>query len=68
MLKHVRGQILALQVSMLGVKKILRYLQRIKNHMLTYRRSDHLKVIEYKDSNFVGCMDTRMFTFGYVYL
>jgi len=36
--------------------------------MLTYRKSDHLEVIGYTDSNFAGCMDTRKSTFGYVYL
>jgi len=55
-------------VSMLGAKKVLRYLQGIKNDMLTYRRSDHLKVIRYKDSDFADCVDTRKFIFGYVYL
>jgi len=55
-------------VSMLGAKIVLRYLQGIKNHMLTYERFDHLKVIRYKDSDFADCMDTRKFTFGYVYL
>jgi len=55
-------------VSMLGAKKVLRYLQGIKNHMLTYKRFDYLKVIRYKDSDFAGCVDTRKFTFGYVYL
>jgi len=48
--------------------KVLRYLQGIKNHMLTYKRSDHLEVIGYIDLCFVGCMDTRKSTFGYVYL
>jgi len=41
-------------VSMFGAKKVLRYLQGIKNDMLTYRRSDHLKVIRYKDSDFAS--------------
>jgi len=36
--------------------------------MLTYRKSDHLEVIGYIDSDFVGYVDTRKFTFGYVYL
>jgi len=49
-------------------KKVLRYLQGTKNHMLTYRKSDHLEVIGYTDSAFVGCVDTRKSTFGYVYL
>ncbi|KAL2340597.1 hypothetical protein Fmac_008537 [Flemingia macrophylla] len=49
-------------------KKALRYLQGTKNHMLTYRIYDHLEVIGYIDSDFAGCMDTRKFTFIYVYL
>lgn len=36
--------------------------------MLSYRRSDHLKVIGYSDSDFAGCVDTRKSTFGYLYL
>jgi len=36
--------------------------------MLTYKRSDHLEVIRYIDSDFAGCVDTRKSTFGYVYL
>ena len=49
-------------------KKVLRYIQETKNHMLTYRRYDHLEVIGYTDSDFAGCIDTRKSTFGYVYL
>jgi len=36
--------------------------------MLTYKKFDHLEVIRYTDSDFVGCMDKRKSTFGYVYL
>jgi len=36
--------------------------------MLTYRKYDHLEVIGYTNSDFAGCMDTRKFTFDYVYL
>ena len=49
-------------------KKVLRYLQGTKDHMLTYRRYDHLEVIGYLDSDFAGCVDTRKSTFGYLYL
>ena len=49
-------------------KKVLRYLQGTKNHMLTYRKFNHLEVIGYTNSNFVGCIDTRKSTFGYVHL
>jgi Reverse transcriptase (RNA-dependent DNA polymerase) len=39
-------------------KRVLRYLQRMKNHILTYRRSDKLEVIGYTDSDFTGCVDS----------
>jgi len=51
-----------------AAKKVLRYLQGSKDHMLTYKRYDHLEVIGYTDSDFVGYVDTRKSTFGYVYL
>jgi len=51
-----------------AAKKVLRYLQGTKDHMLTYKRFDHLEVIGYTDSDFVCCVDTRKSTFGYVYL
>ncbi|XP_047161805.1 secreted RxLR effector protein 161-like [Vigna umbellata] len=51
-----------------ATKKFLRYLQGTKEYMLNYRRSDHLEVIGYSDSNYVGCVDSRKSTFGYVYL
>ena len=36
--------------------------------MLTYRRSDHLDVIGYSNSNYASCVDTRKSTFGYLFL
>ena len=51
-----------------AIKKVMRYLQGTKDHMLTYRRSNHLKVIGYSDSYFVGCVVMRKFTLGYVFL
>jgi len=51
-----------------AAKKVLRYLQGTKNYMLTYRKSDHLEVIGYSDSDYAGCVDSRKSTFGYVYL
>jgi len=51
-----------------AAKKVLRYLQGTKDHMLTYRRSDHFKVIRYSDSGFVGCVDTKKSTFEYLFL
>nr|KYP42007.1 Retrovirus-related Pol polyprotein from transposon TNT 1-94 [Cajanus cajan] len=51
-----------------AAKKVLRYLQGTKCHMLTYRRSNHLEVIGYSDSDFAGCVDSRKPTLGYVFL
>ncbi|XP_074265705.1 secreted RxLR effector protein 161-like [Silene latifolia] len=51
-----------------AAKKVLRYLQGTKELMLTYRRSDHLGVIGYSDSDYAGCVDSRKSTFGYLFL
>jgi hypothetical protein len=40
----------------------------MKNHMLTYRRSDKLEVIGYTDSDFAGCVDSLKSTFGYIFM
>ena len=40
-------------------KNVFRYLEGMKDHMLTYRRSNHLEVVRYLDSNFDRCVDTR---------
>jgi hypothetical protein len=47
------------------VKKVLRYLQGTKDLMLTYRRSDSLKILGYSDSDYAG--DDRKSTSGYVF-
>ncbi|XP_074301477.1 secreted RxLR effector protein 161-like [Silene latifolia] len=51
-----------------AAKKVLRYLQGTKELMLTYRRSNHLEVIGYSDSDYAGCVDSRKSTFGYLFL
>jgi hypothetical protein len=51
-----------------AAKMILRYLQRMKNHMLTYRRSDKLEVIGYTDSNFMGYVNSLKSTSGYIFM
>lgn len=35
--------------------------------MLSYRRSDHLEVIRYLDLDFARCVDTKKYTFGYLF-
>ena len=51
-----------------ATKRVMRYLQRTKYFMLTYRRSDHLKIMGYSDFDFVGCLDSRRSTFGYIFM
>jgi Reverse transcriptase (RNA-dependent DNA polymerase) len=51
-----------------AAKMVLRYLQRMKNHMLTYRRSDRLEVIGYTNSNFAGCVDSLKSTSDYIFM
>ncbi|XP_059635526.1 uncharacterized protein LOC132277694 [Cornus florida] len=51
-----------------AAKKVLRYLQGIKDYMLTFKRSGHLDVIGYSDSDFAERVDSRKFTFGYMFL
>lgn len=51
-----------------AVKRVLRYLQRTKDYMLTYRKSDQLEIIGYSDSDFAGCQDSRRSTSGYVFM
>ncbi|XP_052877285.1 secreted RxLR effector protein 161-like [Gossypium arboreum] len=49
-------------------KRATRYLQRTKDYMLTYKRSDLLEVIGYSDSDLAGYQDSRKSTSGYIYL
>ncbi|KAK2977915.1 hypothetical protein RJ640_000919 [Escallonia rubra] len=51
-----------------AAKKVMRYLQSTKDFMLTYRKSDNLKVIGYSDSNYTGCVDTLKSISGYVFM
>ena len=46
----------------------MRYLQRTKDYMLTYRKLDQLEIIGYSDSDFAGCRDSMKSTSGYIYL
>ena len=51
-----------------AAKRVLRYLQRTKNYMLIYIKSEKLEIIGYSDSDFAGCIDSRKSTSGYIYL
>jgi hypothetical protein len=49
-------------------KKVMRYLQGTKNYMLMYRWTNNLEVIGYSDFDFVGCVDSRKSTSGYIFM
>ena len=80
--KFVRVRILrTLIVGMLGrylsnsgmdhwkkAKQVMRYLQRTKDYMLTYRRSNHLEIVGYSDFDFMRCLDSRRSTSGYIFM
>jgi hypothetical protein len=47
-----------------ATKKVMRYLQGTKDYGLTYRHTDHLEVVRYSDSDFVGWVDSGKSTLG----
>ena len=51
-----------------AAKRVLRYLQRTKNYMLMYIKSEKLEIIGYSNSDFAGCIDSRKSTSCYIYL
>ena len=51
-----------------AAKKVLKYLQRTKDFMLTYRCSDLLEVVGYDDADYAGCADDLKSTSGYLFM
>ena len=51
-----------------AVKKVFRYLQGTKDHMLTFKKSDQLQVIGYSDFDFAGCPIDRKSTSGFIFM
>ena len=49
-------------------KRVTHYLKRTKDYMLTYRRSESLKIIGFSDFDFVGCQDSKHSTSGYIFM
>ena len=46
----------------------MRYLQGSKDYMLMYRQTNNLDLVGYSDADFVGCVDSRKLTFGYIFI
>ncbi|XP_070013675.1 secreted RxLR effector protein 161-like [Nicotiana tabacum] len=55
-------------VHWVAAKKVMRYLQRIKDFMLVYKKVDDLDLLVYSDYDFVGCQDTMKSTSGYIFM
>ncbi|XP_065616194.1 secreted RxLR effector protein 161-like [Quercus suber] len=51
-----------------ATKKVMRYLQGMKDYILKFRRSDSLKVTGYLDLDFARCADSRKLIFGYFFM
>ncbi|KAK6119262.1 hypothetical protein DH2020_046988 [Rehmannia glutinosa] len=51
-----------------AAKRVMRYIQRIKDYMLTYKKSEQLEIIGYSAFDFAGCQDSRRSTSGYIFL
>ena len=49
-------------------KRVMRYLQRTKDFMLTYQRSDNLEIMWNSDSDFIGCLNSRRSTSCYIFM
>ena len=45
-----------------AIKKVFRYLQGTKYHMLAYQRTNSLDVVDYSDADFKGCVDDKKST------
>ena len=50
-----------------AAKKVMRYLKRIKDHMLIYKHVQDLQLVGYSDSDFAGCQDEKKSTTGYIF-
>jgi hypothetical protein len=51
-----------------AARRVIRYLQRMKDYMLPYRKSNKLKTIGYSDSDLGRCQDSMRSTSGYIFL
>ncbi|BAT79480.1 hypothetical protein VIGAN_02237600 [Vigna angularis var. angularis] len=49
-------------------KRVMRYLHRTNDYMLTYRRSDRLEITGYSDLDFAGCQDSLRSTSSYIFM
>ncbi|KAM1467715.1 hypothetical protein ACFX2I_032779 [Malus domestica] len=51
-----------------AAKKVLRYLKRKRDFMLTYSHVDKLELVGFTDSDLAGCVDDKKSTNSYIFL
>ena len=51
-----------------AAKKFLRYLQGTKDLMLTYRHTNTLEVVCFRDSDYLGWVDDKKYTSDYIFM
>ena len=49
-------------------KKVLRYLKKTQDYVLSYHRVQNLEVVYYSDADLRGCIDDKMSTSGYIFI
>ena len=49
-------------------KKVLRYLKGTKDLMLTYQRTNTLKVVGFSNFDYAGYVDDKKSTSGYIFI
>ena len=50
-----------------ATKRVMQYLQRTKDYMVIYRRSNRLEIVGYSDSDFARCLDSKRSILGYIF-
>jgi len=55
------------RLHLAAAKRILRYLQRTKDHEILYKQQNENRLTGYSDSDWAGSYDDRKSTFGYVF-
>ncbi|KAM1133510.1 hypothetical protein ACFX19_043460 [Malus domestica] len=51
-----------------AAKKVLRYLKRTRDFMLTYSHGNKLELVGFTDSDLAGCIDDRKSTNAYIFM
>ena len=51
-----------------AAKKVMKYFQGTKDHMLMYRHTDNLDLVGYSNADFTACVDSCKSTSRYIFI